>query len=157
MYIRLRNYINIYMKRFQIDRIEFKTANFRDSDIKAIPMGGWVNAIRTTLGMTLAQLARRVGTNASRINRLENDELSGSVTLKTLQSVAAAMDSELVYAIVPRKSIEKIIIDRYITRNLARDRQISKHMKLEGQGIGDGFKTDNIRIEDISFKGLWDD
>jgi len=145
------------MEQFQIDRIEFKTAKFRDSEIKATPMGGWVNAIRTTLGMTLAQLAKRVGTNASRINRIEKDEILGSVTLKTLQSVAAAMDSELVYAIVPRKNIESIIIDRYIARHIDKDRQISKHMKLEGQGIREGFKADSIRIEDINFKGLWDD
>lgn len=153
----LDKYINIYMERFQIDRIEFKTAIFRDSDIKATPIGGWVNAIRTTLGMTLAQLAKRVGTNASRINRIEKDEISGSVTLKTLQSVAVAMDSELVYAIVPKKNIESIIIDRYIARHIDKDRQISKHMNLEGQGNSEGFNADNIRIEDINFKGLWDD
>ena len=145
------------MERFQIDRIEFKTAIFRDSDITATPIGGWVNAIRTTLGMTLAQLAKRVGTNASRINRIEKDEITGSVTLKTLHSVAVAMDSELVYAIVPKKKIESIIIDRYIARHIDKDRQISKHMNLEGQGISEGFNTDNIRIEDINFKGLWDD
>ncbi len=145
------------MERYQIDRIEFRTAKFRDSDIKATPIGGWVTTIRSTLGMTLAQLAKRVGTNASRINRIEKDEISGSVTLKTLQSVAAAMDSELVYAIVPKKNIESIIIDRYFTKHLEKDRQISKHMKLEGQGVREGFNTDNIRIEDINFKGLWDD
>ena len=145
------------MEQFQLDRIEDKTGKFRDSDLKATPMGGWVNAIRTTLGMTLAQLGKRVGTNASRINRIEKDEISGSVTLKTLRSVAAAMDSELVYAIVPNRKIEAIIIDRYIARHYARDRQISKHMKLEGQGTSEGFNADNIRIEDINFKGLWDD
>lgn len=148
------------MERFQIDSLELKTKKFRNSNIKATPIGGWVNAIRTSLGMTLNQLAKRVGTNASRINRIEQDELSGSVTLKTLQSVATAMNSELVYAIVPKQNIESIIIERYHTKQLKLNKNIFKHMALEGQQVKERpgpEGLEKVKLESINTKGLWDD
>ncbi|RLD20868.1 MAG: mobile mystery protein A [Bacteroidetes bacterium] len=148
------------MGRFQIDSLELKTKRFRHKDAKALPSGGWVNAIRTSLGMTLNQLAKRVGTNASRINRIEQDELSGSVTLKTLQSVAAAMDSELVYAIVPNQKIESIIIERFRNKQLKLYKNVLKHMALEDQQVDEvhGLQAlEKISLESINTKGLWDD
>lgn len=148
------------MERFQIDSLELKTKKFRNSNIKATPIGGWVNAIRTSLGMTLNQLAKRVGTNASRINRIEQDELSGSVTLKTLQSVATAMNSELVYAIVPKQNIESIIIKRYHTKQLKLNKNIFKHMALEDQQVKERpgpEGLEKVKLESINTKGLWDD
>jgi len=145
------------MRRIQIEALEAKTAKFRSSEIKIMPMGGWVNAIRTALGMTLQQLATRAGTGASRIKRIEGDEISGSVTIKTLKSIAAAMDSDLVYAIIPRKKIETIVIDRYLAKNLKKTKQVSRHMNLEGQGVDKELVSKNFRLEDINFKGLWND
>lgn len=147
------------MGRFQIDSLELKTKRFRHKDAKALPSGGWVNAMRTALGMTLEQLAKRVGTNASRIKRIEQDEVSGSVTLKTLQSVAAAMDSQLVYAIVPNKKIETIIQERHIHKRSLLNRNIMQHMALEDQQVKTPGLSVNqkIPLENIDLKGLWDD
>lgn len=145
------------MESFQLKSMELKTSKFRSEDMKAIPAGGWVNAIRTTLSMTLNQLAKRVNTNAARIRRIEQDELSGAVTLKTLRSVAAAMDSQLVYAIVPNKEIKDILIERYVDKHFNKAKQLAKHMKLEGQGVPEGLKPENFAVEDINTKGLWDD
>ena len=74
-----------------------------------MPGRGWVRAIRETLGMTGEQLSRRLGTNKQRVSRIEQDEAKGRLTLTTLRRVAEALDCTLVYALVPRQSLEQTI------------------------------------------------
>ena len=54
---------------------------------------GWIATARKALGMSAAQLARRLGVTRARISQAEQAELSGSVTLKTMQATAKAMDA----------------------------------------------------------------
>jgi predicted DNA-binding mobile mystery protein A len=148
------------MRQLQIRSLDKKISAIRQSDIVSMPIAGWVNAIRTALGMTLEQLARRTGkgTNASRIKKIEEDELSGSLTLKTLKSVAAAMNSELVYAIVPKNSIELMVINQYQKKESKIRNQVGQHMVLEDQEVkSHDFSQKKMRLEDINFKGLWND
>jgi predicted DNA-binding mobile mystery protein A len=78
----------------------------------AAPRVGWVRTTRKALGMTTHQLAKRLGLARARIKQIESAEPKGAVTLHALQEVAAAMDCELVYAIVPKTSLEKILEER---------------------------------------------
>ena len=66
-----------------------------------IPPSGWVKAIRGSLGMTIRQLADRVGVGHGSIAELEKREPKKKVTLESLERVARAMDCKVVYAIVP--------------------------------------------------------
>lgn len=77
-----------------------------------IPKAGWVRAIREALGMTTAQLAARMGIQQSGVTLLEQREVSKKVSLETLQRAARAMNCELVYALVPKESLEKIVDDQ---------------------------------------------
>ena len=54
-----------------------------------------IHRLRQDLGITQAQLARRMGTSQQAISRLESGEYEG-FTLRTLEKVAAAMGAELV-------------------------------------------------------------
>ncbi len=47
------------------------------------PVKGWIRAVREVLGMSGTQLAQRLKVSQPRIPKLEQDELSGAVTLKT--------------------------------------------------------------------------
>jgi predicted DNA-binding mobile mystery protein A len=76
------------------------------------PQEGWLRTVRNALGMSSTQLAKRLGVTKSRVSKAEQDEPSGSVTLKTMQSMAEAMDCKFVYAVVPNEDVEAIIQQR---------------------------------------------
>ena len=63
-----------------------------DSDSLARPPRGWIRAIREALGMTTEHLAKRIGVSQPRVIEIEKAEVSGSITLKTLQRAANALD-----------------------------------------------------------------
>jgi predicted DNA-binding mobile mystery protein A len=113
-----------------------KTLSLFDS-AKAIqpPVKGWIRAVRNALGMTGKQLAHRLKVSQPRIPQLEQDEVAGSVMLKTMQQVAEAMDCVFVYAMVPRTSLKDSI--RVQARKVAAERmqRVSHTMLLEGQGL----------------------
>ncbi|MHC4552769.1 MAG: mobile mystery protein A [Planctomycetota bacterium] len=128
----------------------------------AMPQKGWVRAIRTALGMTGAQLARRVGVNRQRIARIEQDEKGGRVTLNTMQNVAEALDCEFVYGLVPRDSLKQSIRNqakKLAVKRLARSNQM---MRLEQQELSDPEKQQILEelVDEIIHampRNLWDE
>lgn len=99
------------------------------------PAKGWVRAIRNGLGMSRRQLASRLGLSTSRIQRLEQDEVTGSVTLKSLQRTAEAMDCVLVYAVIPRTSLDETIQHQAQKKAQAHLQTVSHSMALEQQAL----------------------
>lgn len=65
------------------------------------PGGGWVRAIRESLGMTQAQLASRVSVSRQAVQEFEGAEARRRITLESLDRLAAAMGCRVVYAVVP--------------------------------------------------------
>ena len=57
--------------------------------------------------MSMRQLAGRVGLTKSAIAALENREAEGRVTLESLSKLAEALESELVYFVVPKRTLEE--------------------------------------------------
>ena len=84
----------------------------RSGDLFAPPPNGWLRAIREALGMTAAQLGKRLSVSQQRALAIEQAETSGSITLASLARAADALDCELVYAVVPRTSLERLVQDR---------------------------------------------
>jgi predicted DNA-binding mobile mystery protein A len=128
----------------------------------ARPPKGWLRAIRGALGMTTAQFARRLGVSQPRIIELEKSELTGGVTLHTLQRAAEALGCRLVYALVPERPLAETVHDR---ANLVAERQLApvEHtMRLEDQAVADTKARAELRrrsIEDLLRRParLWDD
>ncbi len=77
----------------------------------AAPVRGWIKAIREALGMSTAQLAKRLGIKQPSLVALEQSEAKGTIELATLRRVAEALDCTLVYALVPNKPLESTIRD----------------------------------------------
>ncbi len=75
------------------------------------PSGGWVRAIRDSLGLTAAQLASRLRVRPPSIFDLERNEADAKVTIATLRRAAEALDCTLVYALVPNKGLERTVTD----------------------------------------------
>lgn len=100
-----------------------------------LPKEGWLRTVRTALGMSGTQLAKKLGVTKARISKAEQDEPHGSVTLKTMQSMAEAMDCKFVYAIVPKQNVEAVIKERAIEKARAQVKAASTHMALEAQSL----------------------
>jgi predicted DNA-binding mobile mystery protein A len=97
------------------------------------PSVGWLRAVRKALGMTGANLARRMDLTRARIAKAEKAELDGSATIKSMRAAAEAMGCQFVYAIVPPKSVENLIIDQARKKAMAVVMTANKHMALESQ------------------------
>ncbi len=101
------------------------------------PHSGWIKAIRGSLGITIRQLAIRVGVGHGSINQLEKREPLKKVTLESLQSAAQAMDCKLIYAIVPNKikgTLADIIEQRANLAAVKILNAVNHSMRLEAQG-----------------------
>ena len=125
------------------------------------PFKGWIRAIRDSLGMNGRQLAKRLGVSPARVTRLEQDELPGAVTIKTMRNVAEALDCVFVYGIVPKKDLETTIQRQAEKVAIDRFERTSHTMALEAQGLSDKDKKKVIKamateIMRGSAKKLWD-
>lgn len=126
------------------------------------PPKGWLRAIRNALGMTTAQLARRLGVSQPRIVELEQSEANGTVTLNTLQRAAEALGCRLVYVLVPERPLADTVRER--AESIA-DRQLTdvEHtMRLEDQAVTDkrvGKDLRQRRVEELLRRParLWDE
>src|SRR5579859_2015435 len=101
------------------------------------PSRGWIRAVREGLGMTTRHIAKRLDVKQPRIIEMERAEVSGNITMKTLERAAEALGCRLVYAFVPEKPLSETIRQRAA---LLADRQLAsvEHtMRLEAQDVTD--------------------
>jgi predicted DNA-binding mobile mystery protein A len=123
----------------------------------AIPPKGWIRALRNALGMSAAQLGERMGIRSQSLDDMEKAEQKGSITLASLRRAAAAMDCTLVYALVPKTSLEEIVHARARAIALAAIASVDQTMALEDQAVASDLER---QIEDyiadhISERDLW--
>jgi predicted DNA-binding mobile mystery protein A len=124
------------------------------------PNKGWVQAIRESLGMSQADLGRRLGVRASSVGKLEAAERGGTLQLDTLRRAADALGCELVCVLVPRRPLAEMVDDQRLalaTPLLARTRH---HMQLEAQDVtGSESRLSLLRVAEelISDSQLWRD
>jgi predicted DNA-binding mobile mystery protein A len=113
----------------------------------ASPVRGWIKAIRGALGMSTAQLAKRLGVKQPSVVALEQSEAKGTMELATLRRVAEALDCTLVYALLPNKPLEAIVRDRARTFARRRLEPVEHSMLLEGQKVT--AKNAKTRLDEI--------
>jgi len=126
------------------------------------PPKGWLRAIRDALGMTTKQLGRRLGVSQPRIVELEQSEVSGSVTLHTLQRAAEALGCRLVYALVPERPLAETVRERAELVAEQRQASVEHTMRLEGQSVKDKAAGKDLRrqfVEELLRRParLWDE
>ena len=128
----------------------------------AVPAKGWVRAVRNGLGMSRRQLANRLGLSTSRIQRLEEDEAVGAVTLKTMRRTAEAMDCVFVYAVIPRTRLDDTLQTQALKKAKAHLKNVSHSMALEAQALDDKANSDMLQtmaeqMINQSKSTLWDE
>ncbi len=97
------------------------------------PTMGWIKAIREALGLTITQLAERLGISRQAVSVFEQDECKGSITLATMERVALALNGQFVYAIIPNESLQSVVENQAKRKTDALLKKIGHTMHLENQ------------------------
>ncbi len=118
------------------EQLEITLRKFEPLRNSPPPVKGWIRAIRDALGMNGRQLADRLGEHRSRTKQIEQQEIAGSLTLKTIRKIAEAMDCVFVYGLVPRTSLEETVRNQAKQIALKRLARASHTMELENQALG---------------------
>lgn len=139
-------------------RLDTKFEAIRPVERFAMPPKGWIRAIRDALGMSLRQVAERLGTTAPGVRKLEESEANGTISLKTLRRVAEALDCVVIYALVPKTSLTAMVDQRAREIALRALGRVSHSMALEDQQVDRDLEA---RIERyianaITDRNLWD-
>ena len=99
------------------------------------PHSGWIRGIRDALGMSGTHLGARLGVSQQAIADLERSEQRETIRLDTLRRAADALDCDLVYALVPRTSLDEAVRQQ-AKRRAARLVDAASHQsRLEDQEV----------------------
>jgi predicted DNA-binding mobile mystery protein A len=146
----------------KIRQVDSALAPFREIPGADPPHAGWIRAIREASGMSIRQLAERMGVSKTTAATLERNEAAETVKLSSLRAVGEALGCELVYALVPHTSLEdwvrqraRVVAERAVGR-------VSQSMNLEDQAIP--VEEEERQISELTERlwqemprGLWDD
>ena len=149
-------------KTLQIQQLNSKMLAFANLQSVVPPPTGWLKAVRTALGMSLRQLSNRLSITKQSMQEIEQREIDGSITIKSLRDAANAMDMQMVYGFVPIDgSLEELINRRAKELATAIVLRTSQSMKLEeqensGQRIEKAIEERATIIKNEMPKSLWD-
>ena len=149
-------------KKLQIEQLESRIKLLQPMLQVPNPPTGWIKAVRLALGMSLQQLASKLGITKQSVLEIEIREMEGALTLKSLRETARALDMELVYGFVPKEGS----LDMYIENksSLLAEKIVSRTsntMKLEDQQnsekrIRKAIRERTMKIKQELPKALWD-
>ena len=101
------------------------------------PQKGWLRAIREATGVTVGEMAKRLGKVPSLALYLEKSEAEYRITLGSLRAAADALGCELVYALVPKSgSIQELAEQRARSQASENVLAVEHTMALEDQAAG---------------------
>lgn len=149
-------------KKLLIEQLDEKLTSFRGAGKVLVPQKGWIHTIRTTLNMTREQLGAKLDLTKGAIQKIEERESTGQITINKLKFASRALDMQFVYGFVPKDgTIENLI--NLKAEKLARKivLRTNHNMKLEDQGINE--KRIDSSIKDLASeikremrRSLWD-
>ncbi len=147
--------MNYWDKKLIREQLNKKLNKLKSLKKLTIPSGGWIRAIRKSLGMTTYELAERAGIDQSRISRIEAAESKGEIKLSTLKNIADALEMRFVYGFVPLEDLEDMVRKQARKIALKRMERINHSMKLEQQDLDD--EERKKALEDMIEKILVED
>jgi len=127
-----------------------------------VPPTGWIKAIRNGIGMSMEQLGKKLSITKQGVMDIEKREKEGAITIKSMQEIAKAMDTQFVYGFIPKAgSLEQMIETRALEIAAKIVERTSTTMKLEDQAnskerIEKAIKERASEIINKTPKILWD-
>ena len=101
------------------------------------PKGGWLRMIRQALGMTTAQVAKRLGVAQQAVAKFERNEAACKITLESVARVADALCCKVTYAVVSKEPLSEMRRARARALAEALTKPVAHSMKLEAQGVSE--------------------
>lgn len=151
-------------RRLEVERLDkhFKRLTDFDNVMESLPSKGWVSTIRRALGMSVVQLAARLGISRTSVYKIESRETDRNITLAQLDKVAKELNCRLIYTLVPNPSIEEIVRKRARVKAESELRSANRSMGLEAEGLTDSALLGSVATatsytEALVDRNLWDD
>lgn len=122
--------------------------------LKNIPeQKSWIKSVRSSLGITLRQMAALMKMDSKSIARLEMGEVNKTITLKNLFKAADVMECRLIYFMFPKNQYESFddIIDKKaeaLAFKIAKG--VSHSMSLEKQKVSQ--KITDKQIKQLAYE-----
>ena len=149
------------------DKLQFQQLNEKMDQLTGlqhviVPPIGWIKAIRNGIGMSMEQLGKKLSITKQGVMDIEKREKEGAITIKSMQEIAKAMDTQFVYGFVPKTgSLEQMIEYRALEIASKIVERTSTTMKLEDQAnskerIEKAIKERATEIINKTPKILWD-
>jgi predicted DNA-binding mobile mystery protein A len=145
-----------------IEQLDQRLRPFKEIELIAIPEKGWVNNIRSTIKMTMAQLGSKLKITRQGVKKIETSEAKGTITINSLKEVGEAMGLKFVYGFVPYDgTIENLISKKAKSLAIKIVSRTNQNMKIEDQGL-DQKKIDKsiselaLEIKREMRRSLWD-
>ncbi len=134
---------NIAFYRRQVSEKLEILRQYRDK----MPMytGRWIKVVRQALGMTQAQLARRLGIQPQSLHNLEKNELNQSISIGSLKKVANALHCQIYIVFIPDKAIEKVVQENAMQTATKIIMDTAHTMDLEKQAPTEKFLKKQIK------------
>ena len=124
-------------RRLRLSQLQRALTPFLAAKQTTRPQKGWIRAIREATGITVRDLAKRLGKAPSVAAHLEGSEAEYRITLGSLREAADALGCQLVYALVPKSgNIQELAEQRVRTEAAENVRAVEHSMALEGQAVG---------------------
>jgi predicted DNA-binding mobile mystery protein A len=123
---------------------------------------GWIRSSRTAIGMTLKQLASRLGFSVPAAKNFEMREVDEAITLASLRKIANAMEMDLVYYFKPKQdSLDDLLQIRAELKAKELMERSNQAMILENQEADNKNKSreyDRLitEIRNQKLSSLWD-
>lgn len=144
----------------QLRQLDDRLSKVREISTLEPPPDGWVRTLRQALGMTSEQLADRMGVTRQAVLQLEGAEQKRTATWTSLRKAAEAMDCEVVYAVVPRGSLNQVLLRQGRKQAEKHVGRIAHSMKLDAHLVGPA--EQDRQVEELAAhlaaersRGLW--
>lgn len=149
-------------KHLIIRQLDKKLAHYRSASQVQVPAEGWIRTIRTSLHMTMKQLASRLNMTIQGITDLESREARGAVTVMSLREAARALDMQFVYGFVPNADSLDSMVDAR-SHELAKTIVLRTHQTMHLEDQANKEEAIDRAIEEVAAelkrnmsKSLWD-
>ena len=103
------------------------------------PLFGWIKTVRKALGMTSAQLAKRMNISQPRVSSIESSEIEDTLTLNTLKQAAEALNCKFVYFLIPETNLDEIVKNQAVKAVEEQKKHVTHSMGLENQSTDHSF------------------
>lgn len=145
-----------------LDQLNRKLVPFKTLEKISIPEKGWIYTIRKSLNMTLEQLGKKANMTRQGVQKLEEREARGSISINTLKEIGRALDMKLVYGFSPNyDSINQMVDEK--AKKLASKIVLRTHHNMQLENQGNSNEQINDAIDDLAQeikremrKSLWD-